>query len=92
MPRTWFSESFVGKQGDGVMVPIRATDSRSVSSAVEARWFVAGDVGVDLQAGIDHDKERVDTYHFDSLSETASVKCRGRRRLFEEKWPVGAPA
>jgi len=64
---------------------------RSVSSAVEARWFVAGDVGVDLQAGIDHDKERVDTYHFDSLSETASVKRRGRRRLFEEKWRVGAP-
>ena len=64
---------------------------RSVSSAVEARWFVAGDVGTDLLHGIDRYEERVDTYHFDSLSETASVKRHGRRGLFEEKWQVGAP-
>ena len=41
--------------------------------------------------GTDHHKERVDTYHFDSLSESASVKRRGRRELFEEKWRVGTP-
>jgi hypothetical protein len=64
---------------------------RSVSCVVEARWFLAGNVGAGLLGGVDHDKERVDAYHFDSLSASASLKRRGRRSSFEEKWRVGAP-
>jgi hypothetical protein len=68
-----------------------ANDRLSISCAVEARWFLDGDVGADLLRGVDHPKKRVDSYHLDSLTETTAVKRRGQRGRFEEKWRVGAP-
>jgi hypothetical protein len=83
-----FGEAFVGYRQDAMS---DKSNDRSVSCAVEVRWFVAGDVGIDKVRGIDHREERVDTYHLESLSESASLKRRGRLELFEEKWRVGAP-
>jgi hypothetical protein len=63
----------------------------SLSCAVEARWFLDGDVGAKLMHRVDHDKKRVDSYHLDSLTETAALKRRGRHGRLEEKWRVGKP-
>src|SRR5262245_12952168 len=58
---------------------------------VEARWFIDSDVGAELIDDRLQSKHRIDTYHLDSLSESAAWKRRGRRGPLEHKQRIGDP-
>src|SRR4051812_20189048 len=68
-----------------------ADDWLGISCVVETRWFLGGDSAADLPRGAGRGKDRVDSYHIESLSGTASGKRGGRPGPFEEKWRVGKP-
>lgn len=60
-------------------------------ACTEVRWFLDGDVAALLVDRPRPDKQRVDSYHLGSLTETSAWKRRGRRDLLEHKVRSGAP-